>query len=144
MSVETNMAVVSRIWDEVWNQGNLATVDEVLSASYVGHIPSTGGVRGTEEFKRLISDYRSAFPDFHLAAEDMFGQGDKLVARWVSRATHQGSYAGIPPTGRQIEVTGISIFELVDGKVQEEWEEFGTLALMQQLGAVSAPPVAQS
>ncbi|HMD84570.1 MAG TPA: ester cyclase [Terriglobia bacterium] len=138
MTVESNLALVSRIWDEVWNQGNLNTVNEVLSTLYVGHLPATNGVRGPEEFKQLITTYRTAFPDVHLTVEDLFGQGDRVVARWISRGTHHGAFAGIAPTGRRIEIMGISIFRLADGKVQEEWEGFDTLALMQQLGAAPA------
>lgn len=137
MSTETNLALVSRIWDEVWNQGNLDAVDEIFSQTYLGHLPTpTGVVRGPEEFKQLVRSYRMAFPDVHLTVEDLIGQGDKVVARWTSRGTHQGEFAGLAPSGRKIDVMGISIFLLVNGMVQEEWEGFDRLLLMQQLGAI--------
>ena len=140
MTVEENKANVRRIWDEVWNLGKLDVVDEVLAKDYVGHIPSMPeGVHGTEGFKQLITVYRTAFPDVHLTVEDLIAEGDRVVARWVTRGTHTGDMMGIPPTGSQIEIMGISIFHVIDGKVKEEWEGFDSLNLMQQLGVIPTP-----
>jgi steroid delta-isomerase-like uncharacterized protein len=140
MSVESNRALVSRIWDEVWNAGNLDTVDQVLSPDYFGNIPSTAGIRGREGFKQLITSYRTAFPDVHLTVDDLIAEGDRVVARWTSRGTQTGPFGNIPPSGRSIEVPGISIFRIADGLIAEEWEGFDTLALMQQLGVIPAQP----
>jgi steroid delta-isomerase-like uncharacterized protein len=139
MSEEKNRALVSRIWDEVWNAGNMNTVDEVLSATYVGHIPSTPGINGREAFKQMVGSYRTAFPDVTLTVDDLIADGDRVVARWTSRGTHTGPFGAIPASGNRIEVMGISIFLIVDGFVQEEWEGFDTMALMQQLGVLPAP-----
>lgn len=139
MSTKENRALVSRIWDEVWNQGNFDAVDQIFSPNYLGHLPATSGVRGPEEFKQLVRSYRTAFPDVQLTVDDLIAQDDRVVARWTSRGTHQGEFAGIPPSGRRIEVMGISIFLVQNGQVQEEWEGFDTMGLMQQLGAVPTP-----
>ena len=76
---------------------------------------------------------RNAFPDIKYTVEDMFGEGNKLVARWSARGTHKGDFMGIPPTGKQVYFTGIEIIRIEDGKAVEEWEELDRAGLMQQL-----------
>jgi steroid delta-isomerase-like uncharacterized protein len=137
MQPEVNSALVRRIWEEVWNRGVLDTVDEVLAEDYVGHIPAMPDVvRGTEGFKELIVAYRTAYPDVHVTVDDVIATEDRVVVRWTSHGTNEGSLMGMPATGRKVEVSGISIFEIEDGKVAEEWEGFDTLAMMQQLGVL--------
>ena len=139
-TVAGNIALTSRIWDEIWNKGDLDACASVFSPDYVGHLPGMPApVHGPEEFKQLVVVYRTAFPDVHLTVEDVFGTGDRVVARWVSRGTHLGSMMGMAPTGRSMEILGISIFRIAGGQVAEEWEGFDTMSLMQQLGATGAP-----
>jgi steroid delta-isomerase-like uncharacterized protein len=139
-AVAGNIALVSRIWNEIWNKGDLAVCDAVFSADYVGHLPGMPApVHGPEEFRQLVQVYRTAFPDVHLTVEDILAVGDRVAVRWVSRGTHLGPMMGIPPTGRSIEIMGISIFHIADHMVAEEWEGFDTMGLMQQLGVTGAP-----
>ena len=135
MHAQDNTDLVRRIWEEVWNRGMLDAVDEVLAEDYVGYIPAMPvPVRGTEGFKQLIVSYRTAYPDLHVTVEDVIANEDRVVVRWTSRGTNSGGLMGMPATGRKVEVPGISIFRIEDGKVAEEWEGFDTLAMMQQLG----------
>lgn len=136
-STRENVKAVSRIWVEIWNQGLLATCDEVFAPGYIGHLPLMD-VKGPEEFKQLVSAYRNAYPDVHLTVEDVFADGDRVAVRWTSRGTHQGSIMGIPPSGNKVEVMGISLFRMANGQVAEEWEGFDTLKMMQQIGAIPA------
>ena len=68
--------------------------------------------------------------------EDLIAEGDKVVARWRARATHQGEYAGVPPTGKEVEFTGISVYRIGAGKIAESWTVEDELGLMRQIGAV--------
>lgn len=135
-----NATRVRRIWEEVWNKGELDVVDEVLAEDYVGHIPAMPGpICGTEGFKQLITAYRTAYPDVHVTVDDVIEAGDRVVVRWTSHGTNTGALMGIPPTGRTVEVAGISIFEMKENKVATEWEGFDTLGMMRQLGVVESP-----
>lgn len=136
-SFEDNKQVVSRIWDEIWNLGKLEVCEEVFSDDYFGHLPMMD-VHGPEQFRQLVRAYRNAYPDVHLTVEDIFGMGDRMAVRWVSRGTHLGEMMGIPPSGGKIEIMGISLFRVENGKVAEEWEGFDTLKMMQQIGALPA------
>ena len=137
-SVNRNLAVVSRIWNEIWNKGILDASDDVFTKDYLGHLPIMT-VHGPEEFKNLVKVYLTAFPDVHLTVEDAFGTGDRVTVRWVSRGTHLGTMMGIPPSNNKVEVMGISIFRMEASQVAEEWEGFDTLGMMQQIGAIPKP-----
>jgi steroid delta-isomerase-like uncharacterized protein len=135
MPTEDNKALSRRYYEEVWNGGNTALLDEVMAENHVNHAPPAP-VLGREAFKQYVAAYRAAFPDFHLTIEDQLAEGDKVVDRWVVRGTHQGSLMGIPPTGKQATVTGMSIGRFANGKLEETWADFDLLGLMQQIGVV--------
>jgi len=63
----------------------------------------------------------------------------KVVKRWTVTCKHTGELMGVPPTGKEIRFTGINIFRIVDGKIEEQWVESDALGLMQQLGIVPSP-----
>jgi steroid delta-isomerase-like uncharacterized protein len=138
MSTEENKALSRRLIEEVWNQGKLAVIDELVAPNYVDHDP-TGPIHGPEGFKQFVSMYLTAYPDTHFTIEDQIAEGDTVVTRWTARGTHKGPLMGIPPTGKQVTVTGISIGRVVNGKTVEGWSNYDTLGMMQQLGVVPAP-----
>ena len=90
--------------------------------------------RGREEFKGVLGRVRRAFPDIRYRIEDVIRTGDRLVLRWEARGTHEGEYLGIQPSGRAINYTGITLYELRDGKIARIWVSADLL---------SAPPAAQ-
>lgn len=139
MSTEDNKAIVRRLYEEVINKGNLNVADEALTSDYVYRSPGSPEFRGPDGFKQLITMYRTAFPDLHLDVDDLIAEGDTVVSRWTGRGTHQGELMGIPPTGKQVTVTGVVISRFSGGKAAEEWELIDTLGMLQQLGAIPAP-----
>jgi steroid delta-isomerase-like uncharacterized protein len=139
MSMEENKALFRRFIEEIINQGNLAIVDELFGSDYIYHAPGSPEFRGPEGVNQFVMMYRSAFPDLHLTVEDLIAEGDKVVTRWTMRGTHRGELMGIPATGKQVSVPGIVISRFANGKIVEEWENFDTLGLMQQLGLVPTP-----
>ncbi len=138
MSTEENKALSRRLIEEVWNQGNLAVIDELIAPNYVDHDP-TGPIQGPEGMKQFVSMYLTAYPDTHFTIEDQIAEGDRVVTRWTARGTHKGPLMGIPPTGKQVTVAGISIDRVVNGKLVEDWTSYDALGMMQQLGVVPAP-----
>lgn len=138
MSTEDNKALDRRAFEEIWNKGNLAVVDELDDESVVNHTPPGPLLQGTEAFKQFVLMYRNAFPDVQITIEDQIAEGDKVVTRWRARGTHKGELMGIPATGKQATVTGISVGHVVNGKFVEIWTNFDTLGMLQQLGVVPA------
>ncbi len=141
---ESNKAVVRRLFDEVWNKGNLQVADELFGPSYAHHDPSTpDAARGPEGEKKRATLYRNAFQDLRLTVEELLSDGETITARWSCRGTHKGELNGIAPTGKQIAITGISIARFAGGKMVEGWVNWDALGLMRQLGAVAEAGKAQ-
>jgi len=90
-----------------------------------------------EALKQHIAGAEAAFPHYAMITEDLIAEGEKVVVRFTMRATHQGDFMGIPATGRPVNVPGIIIYRVADGKIVEHWMHFDAMAMMQQLGVQS-------
>lgn len=141
MSTEANKATARRFIEEVWNGGQLAVIDELVLSAYVDHDPNNplSTEEGPEGVKQSVTIWRTAFPDVQVTVEGQIAEGDMVVTRWRAHGTHRGTLLGIPPTGRQVSVTGVFVERYQDGQIAESWTEFDALGLLQQLGAV--PPL---
>jgi steroid delta-isomerase-like uncharacterized protein len=113
--IEQNQMLVRRGIEEICNRGNLAMVDELAADDFVMHLPSAE-INGPEKAKEYVAALRGAFPDLRVTIEDQVAEGDKVVTRWVARGTPTGAFQGIPPTGKQGQVTGINIDRIAGGK----------------------------
>lgn len=130
---EENKALVRHSWKIV---DDLSLLDEVYAADLVWHEPDQD-IQGHEEARQLATMYKTAFPDLDVSVEDELAEGDKVVTRWTIRGTHQGEVEEFgPPTGRQVEIKGITIHRIEEGKIVEEWNRFDNLTILQQLGFV--------
>ena len=140
MSVEENIKTV-RTWVEGgWNNGNLGLVDEMYLPDYVIHDPSAPDFPGgSEAFKGFVSMFRTAMPDFHMVVEDAIGQGDKVAWRFTVTGTQQGELFGIPPTGKPASVSGQVYSRFENGKWAEDYVNWDTLGMLQQLGVIPVP-----
>ena len=138
MSAEENKAVVRREMEELFNHtGNLDAVEEIIHPDYVSYEPTNGETRGVEGAKQFAATYREAFPDLTCTIEDMVAEGDKVVMRFRGSGTHQGETEAFgPPTGKRMEISGITIKRLAGGKIAEAWTNFDALGMMQQLGLI--------
>lgn len=137
MSAEQNKSIVRRWVEGGWNQGNLALVGELYATDYMIHDPMTPGFPGSHAaFKQFVTNLRTGFPDIHVIVEDMMAEGDKVAWRWVITGTHTGNLMGIPPTGKSVRITGIVLSRFAKGKWAEDYVNWDTLGMLQQLGVV--------
>src|SRR5437588_6374840 len=128
-----------RIFEEVWNNKNIAAIDELLAAEYVHHDPQSPKFSdGVEGYKKLVAHYLNAFPDTHFAIEQEVQEGDTVVTRWTVSGTHKGDLPALPASGKRFSVTGMTVARVKNGKFVEGWNNWDALGLMQQLGGVSA------
>lgn len=134
---EENKAIARRFLDELWNRSNFGFVDQLLAGDYDGH--SSTVIRGPDGAMEFVPRLRNAFPDFQFSILDQIAEGDKVATRWTIRGTHEGEFQGVPPSGKQIEMTGITIFRIANDKLIEGWTNEDVLGMLQQLGAVPAP-----
>lgn len=134
---DRNKAIARRFLDELWNRGNFAVVDELLASDYDGH--SSTVVRGPEGAVAFIPTVHAAFPDFQFKILDQIAEGDKVATRWKLSGTHEGAFQGAPPSGKRVEMTGITIFRVADGRLIEGWTNEDLLGMLQQIGAIPTP-----
>ena len=139
MSVERNIAVMRRFFEEVWNQGRFEIVDQVVAKDFIGIGEGEHGkaIRGPNEFLDFVRRIRGAFSEIKLKVEDTFGAGDKVALRWSAKMRHTGDDLGIPATGKSVAITGISIVRFEGDKILEAWDSWDQAAMMQQIGIVA-------
>jgi serine phosphatase RsbU (regulator of sigma subunit)/predicted ester cyclase len=120
---ENNKALVRKFFEEVWSKGNVAVVDELLAPEFVDRslLPSQGSSR--EDYKRSITEFRTAFSFSDLSIEDQIAEGEMVVTRFSTRGIHQGEFLGVPPSGEEGIYSTIRIHRVVEGKITDEWSE---------------------
>ena len=125
---------------ELWDKGDFEALEEVLAPEHVTYSPSATlkplFLDDSKELGRMIF---KAFPDSSFTIEELFAAGDRVVTRWIYKGTHEGEFMGIPPTGNKIEIGGITIARIENGKNVETWEDYDMLGWMQQLGMELKP-----
>jgi len=127
----------------VWNEGDLSILDEILSPDFVRHEMDVEGkenIVGIEANKENVKFNRTAFPDFHVTADDAIIKDDTLVMRWTLTGTHLGQFGDVPPTGKKIKMHGASIGKIKNGKFAEEWVYYNQVAGFAQMGFTFTPP----
>lgn len=137
---QANKALVRRFFEEVWSTGDISRRDEFLAADYRGHMAGADAPIDRDGWTAWFQGFLAAFPDARFIVEDLLGEGDRVAARLTMRGTHQGALNGIPPTGRAVVVTGMSIERIVGGRIVEGWNQNDALGLLTQLGALPPPP----
>ncbi|MBN8635159.1 MAG: ester cyclase [Anaerolineae bacterium] len=133
MTIQQNKIIMYRLLDEVWNQGKLEVVDEIMSADHTS--PSAPFLPpGPEGTKIIVNMFRKAMPDYHLKVDLIMADEHKVVARFTQHGTHSGEpLMGMAPSGRRAEWTEIAVLEIKDGKIVKSWYETDMLAMVNQL-----------
>lgn len=135
-----NEEIVRRLVAEVWVEGNLDLVDELVADDFVGHsnlVP--GPIHGRDEYTRFISKISAGLSDAEYTFEDVIARDDKVAVRGSSTGVHDGEFRGIEPTGKEIEIEGMYIARIEDGRIVESWGQNDMLGALRQLGVVELP-----
>ncbi|MFO0669974.1 MAG: ester cyclase [Polyangiaceae bacterium] len=127
--------VIRRYFGELFGEGRLALVDELLHPDYVNHSPSPGLPPGRVGVRVVVAALRSAFPDLSYAIEDLVIGADAVATRTVMRGTHRGDFFGLPPTGRTIAVPQMTIERFAEGRIVAHHRLTDEASLMRQLSS---------
>jgi steroid delta-isomerase-like uncharacterized protein len=146
MSTDENIQMMRRWFQEVWNEGRVQTVYDLMAPGAIarGQRGAEAEIHGPEEFVNFVHEIRGAFPDIKIELEDIFGAGDKVVMRWSAVMTHTGDALGLPPSGRTVRSRGISIARMADGKIVEGWDNWDQLGMLEQIGVYKQPVAARA
>ena len=130
---EAHKALVRQFVEAFWNRGELTAADELMTHDAVIHEPVVGT---PVDLKTVATMMQEAFPDWHSTVEERLVEGDRVVERWTGRGTHQGTFQGIAPTGKQVAVPGVVFYRINGGKITEFRGQFNMMSLLQQLGVI--------
>jgi steroid delta-isomerase-like uncharacterized protein len=136
MSAE-NEALVRRFYEEMNNGRNNDLAGQLFTDDHQMHDPQVPAADGPDGMVAAVSTYQTAV-NGHWEINDIFSSDDKVVVRWTGTGEHVAELNGIPPTGKKIDVSAISIHRMQDGKIAETWEVWDTLGFLQQLGVIPA------
>ncbi len=140
MSAEENKALLRRYVEEVWQNGNIAALDDFLAPTYQRHVSPTAPPLTREGQTQRLTRFRAAFPDVELTVEDVLAEGDRIAFRSTIHGTHQGAFQGIAPTGIRITVALLDVVRIEKGRFAEQWGGPDLLDLLRQLGATVSVP----
>lgn len=136
MAIDGNKTIAQRFLQDAFEGGNLDLLDQLLAPSYVDHDAPPGLPPGPAGIRILFTTFRGAFPDLRFKIHDVVAEGDRVVTRYTFTGTQKGELMGIPPTGKAVEMPGISMYRVAEGRLQEAWVQYDMLGMLRQLGAV--------
>lgn len=139
MSLEDNKALFERWFTDVVNANDYSKVDELLAPHYRAHFPGMPEAIDRDGHRGMVEFFAAAFPDWEEQIQDVIAEGDRVVLRVTAGGTHEGDFQGIAPTGETVQITGMGIARVENGRIAESWWEFDAIGLMTQLGAIPAP-----
>jgi predicted ester cyclase len=127
MSTQENKAFILRYFDAISGKDKPPkVVDEYVADA-------------DQELKQEIASLEAAFPHYELIADDLVAEGDKVAVRATGRGTHKGDLMGIPPTGVEVTISLMLIYQIADGKIVKHWMVADDMSLMLQLGVIPTP-----
>ena len=137
--INKDKEMYTQTWDEIINNRNIDYFNEDHFDKNITLIMAPENIVGIEAAKDFYNNYLTGFSDIQFTVKNIFGQGDNLVKHWNFKGKHTGDFFGIPPTGRTVDIDGVTIVKMKDGKIAQEQDFFDNMVFMQQLGLVSDP-----
>jgi predicted ester cyclase len=138
MSLEENKAIVRR-YRAAHNANDLAALDAIVAQNIISHNGLPGLPPGLAGGKLAHQAFLAGFPDAQSETQDLFGEEDRVLERYVTRGTHTGPFMGMAPTSKKIQIGSMSVYRIANGKIVEHWGENDSMSLMQQLDMLPAP-----
>ncbi len=132
----TNEETMRRLVEEIINNKHLSVIDEIIHPNYVYRTPGQE-LHGRQAIRDLFTAYHEALPDLHVKIDDLICTDNKAVLLFTLSGTHQNELMGIPATGKQVNINGMTCSRIENGKIIEEWELLDQLTMFQQLDMVS-------
>ena len=134
--LEDNLKMYTTVWDDIINNGDLSLINETNFDENITLVASPENVVGIDAFKDYYNNFIVGFSNVSFTIVDVFGQGDKIVKHWSFKGTHTGEFFGIPATGNEIDIDGVTLVLMKDGKIAQEQDFMDNLEFMQQLGII--------
>ena len=135
-SVAANIKMYTNVWDDIINKRMLDKFnDSNFTKNVVMHASPTNVV-GIDSARAYYANYLTGFSDVSFTIKDVFGMANKLVKHWNFKGTHTGMFFGIPATNKKVDIDGVTLVRMENGKIAEERDFLDNLEFMQQLGLI--------
>lgn len=133
---DENIAIVRRLTENGFVGGKIEVVDDVIAENCIDHDPMPGQAEGREGQKQICQMVVNGLSNRRTLQDEFLAVGDTVIENWIFQGTHTGEFMGVPSTGKEIQVRGIEIWRLANGKIVERWGVVDTGAVMEQLGVL--------
>ncbi|MGB5419339.1 ester cyclase [Algibacter sp.] len=137
--LDKTLAMYTDTWDKIVNDANIDLINNTTFTEDITLISSPENIVGIENFKAYYQNFLTGFSDIEFTVTDCFGQGDKIAKHWNFKGTHTGDFFGIPATGKSVDIDGVTLVKMKDGKVAQEQDFMDNMVFLAQLGIVSDP-----
>ncbi len=146
MAAAENKKLIARFFEELWNGRNLDIADELFAENYQTHQLRSGGAsvpapRDPAAVKEHVAQWLAAFPDLHFTLEQVIAEQDRVVTQCVMEGTHNGTWLGVPPTGKRVGIRMMVVHRIANGRIAEDWVLVESLGMFQQLGLLPSTQV---
>lgn len=131
-----NLEMYETVWDDIVNKGEIDKINSSNFDENITLITAPDNVVGIQDFKDYYQNYLTGFSDISFTIIDAFGQGDKIVKHWNFKGTHSGEFFGIPASGKKVDIDGVTLVTMKDGKIAQEQDFMDNLLFYQQLGLI--------
>ena len=131
-TIESNKDTAIRLYRETFNNHNLGIAEDLLAPDVVFHNAGSE-IRGHEGWKAFAGGWLTGFPDVNLTVGFAMAEGDRVLLHWRAEGTHTGEFRGVPATGRRISASGLTLFRISSGKIEEMWDEVEAFGQLQAL-----------
>ncbi|MEZ5008441.1 MAG: ester cyclase [Chitinophagales bacterium] len=131
-----NLKMYEAVWDDIINKGEIDKINETNFDSNITLISAPENVVGIQDFKAYYQNYLTGFSEVTFTIVDVFGQDDKIAKHWNFKGTHTGEFFGIPASGKKVDIDGVTLVEMKDGKIAKEQDFMDNLSFYQQLGLI--------
>ena len=129
-----NLKTYEEVWSKFFNERDMDVINSEYFTEDVTVVLPGDDIVGIEGLKNYYGNYLTGFSDAEFTFVDLFGQGDKLVKHWNFKGTHDGNFAGIPATGKKLNLYGTTLILMENGKIKQEQDFFDNLDFLTQLG----------
>ena len=134
--LKENLEMYEAVWDDIINKRQIDQINETNFDKNITLVTAPENVVGIEGFKAYYQNYLTGFSDVTFTLVDVFGQGDKIVKHWNFKGTHTGEFFGIPASGRKVDIDGVTLVKMKEGKIAQEQDFLDNLSFYQQLGLI--------
>ena len=135
--LKKELKIYERVWHDILNKGDIDLINEDSFSANIIQINNEKNIVGIKDFKAYYQNFITGFSDINFSVIDVFGQNNKILKHWRFKGRHTGDFFGIPATGKQVNIEGVTLVKMKDGKIAEEQDFMDNSVMMQQLGLES-------